>query len=96
MSGSRRRVRTRRAGRLKAEEAGLFDGGYLLGARAVEVGLIIDRFGDVDALVRELGGKRARAETSPAAACLGLLGRLPRLAAEALVDVAEERMWPRV
>jgi len=87
-------VRSRRAGRLKGEEAALFDGGYMLGARALEVGLI-DRLGDVDMLVRELGGKRARAETLRPRR-RGLLGRLPRLTAEALLDVAEERMWPRL
>jgi ClpP class serine protease len=87
-------VRTRRVGKLKADEAVLFDGGYMLGARALEAGLI-DRLGDVDALVRELGGKRARAETFRPRR-RGLLSRLPRLTAEALLEVAEERMWPRL
>jgi ClpP class serine protease len=87
-------VRTRRAGKLKGDEAALFDGSYMLGARALEAGLI-DRFGDVDALVRELGGKRARAETFRPRR-RGLLGRLPRLTAEALLDAAEERSWPRL
>ena len=87
-------VRTRRAGKLKADEATLFDGGYMLGARALEAGLI-DRFGDVDALVRELAGKRARAETIRPRR-RGLLARLPRLTAEALLDAAEARMWPRL
>jgi ClpP class serine protease len=87
-------VRTRRAGRLKGDEAALFDGGYMLGARALEAGLI-DRLGDVEALVRELGGKRARAETIRPRR-RGLLGRLPRLTAEALLDAAEERLWPRL
>jgi ClpP class serine protease len=87
-------VRTRRAGKLKADEAALFDGGYMLGARALEAGLI-DRLGEVEALVRELAGPRARAETIRPRR-RGLLGRLPRLAAEALLDAAEARMWPRI
>jgi ClpP class serine protease len=87
-------VRSRRAGKLKGDEAALFDGGYMLGARALEVGLI-DRLGDVDALVRELAGPRARAEEFRPRR-RGLLGRLPRLAAEALLDAVDERMWPRL
>jgi signal peptide peptidase SppA len=86
-------VRTRRAGRLKADEAALFDGSYMLGSRALETGLI-DRFGDVDTLVRELGGKRARARNFRPRR-RGLLGRLPRLMAEALLDAAEEHAGPR-
>ncbi len=86
-------VRSRRAGRLKADEADLFDGSYMLGTRALETGLI-DRFGDIDSLVRELGGKRARARNFRPRR-RGLLGRLPRLMAEALLDAAEEHVGPR-
>jgi len=87
-------VRIRRAGKLKADEAALFDGGYMLGTRAMEAGLI-DRLGDVEALVRELGGKRAKAETIRPRR-RGLLGLLPRLTVETLLDAVEARMWPRL
>ncbi|MDE2007386.1 MAG: S49 family peptidase [Rhodospirillales bacterium] len=82
-------VRARRAGRLLADEATLFDGGYMLGARAVETGLI-DGLSDVDALVRALGGEKARPmRLRPRPP--GLLRRLPRLAIEAALDAAEDR-----
>jgi ClpP class serine protease len=87
-------VRTRRGDRLKASEAVAFDGSFMLGAAALEAGLI-DRFGDVDALVRELGGNRARAQTFRPRR-RGLLARLPRMAAEAFIDAIEERNFPRV
>ena len=82
-------VRDRRAGRLAAPEAELFDGGFMLGEAAVAAGLI-DGLSDVDALVRTLGGEKARAmvlRPRPP----GLLRRLPRLAMEAALDLAEER-----
>ncbi|HEY2132504.1 MAG TPA: S49 family peptidase [Acetobacteraceae bacterium] len=87
-------VRDRRAGRLKAEEGALFDGGYMLGARAVEVGLI-DRLGDVEALVKELGGARARPRVIRPRR-RGLLSRLPRIAVEAAMDVAEADARPQL
>lgn len=81
-------VRERRAGRLGPDEAGLFDGSFMLGARAREAGLI-DGFGDVDAVVRELAGPRARRrDFRPRRR--GLLARLPRIAADALVDALIE------
>ena len=87
-------VRTRRGARLKAGEAVVFDGSFMLGVGALEAGLI-DRLGDVDALVRELGGRRARAQYFRPRR-RGLLARLPRLAAEALLEVMEERSLPRL
>ena len=87
-------VRTRRGARLKANEAVVFDGSFMLGAGALEAGLI-DRFGDVDSLVREIGGKRARAQAFRPRR-RGLFARLPRMAAEALLDAIEERSFPRV
>lgn len=81
-------VRTRRGPRLKAPEETLFDGSYMLGSRALETGLI-DGLGDVDSLVRELGGDKARKrEFRPKRR--GLLSRLPRLAATAMVDAVVE------
>jgi ClpP class serine protease len=84
-------VRTRRAGRLKADEAALFDGSFMLGERALAVGLI-DGLGDVDLLVRQIGGTRAVARRF-APKRRGLLRRLPRLAVDAMLDAAEERAW---
>jgi signal peptide peptidase SppA len=82
-------VRERRGGRLAAAEATLFDGGFMLGEAALTAGLI-DRLGDVDTVVRALGGAKARAMTLRPRPP-GLLRRLPRLALEAALDVAEER-----
>jgi signal peptide peptidase SppA len=82
-------VRTRRGARLKVPEAEIFDGSYCLGVRAVELGLI-DRIGDLDALVRELAGKRGAARVFRPRR-RGLLSRIPRLAAEAAIDAVEER-----
>ena len=59
-SASRRGCATRRGGRLKGDEAALFDGSFMLGERALEAGLI-DGFADIDSLVRRLGGDKARA-----------------------------------
>ena len=87
-------VRVRRGARLKADEAVLFDGSFMLGAGALEAGLI-DRFGDLEMLVREIGGRRARAQSFRPRR-RGLFSRLPRIAAEALLDVIEERSFPRV
>lgn len=82
-------VRGRRAGRLKADEAALFDGGFMLGEQALVRGLI-DGISDVDGLVRELGGDKARPRVFRPRPP-GLLRRLPRLAVEAVLDAAEER-----
>ncbi len=81
-------VRERRAGRLPADDAALFDGSFMLGEQAVAVGLI-DGLADVDGLVRELGGEKARARVFRPRPP-GLLRRLPRLAVEAVVDAAGE------
>jgi ClpP class serine protease len=82
-------VRSRRGGRLKGDEATLFDGSFMLGERALERGLI-DGFADIDSLVRKLGGERARARVFRPRR-RGLLSRLPRMAVEAVLDVVEER-----
>jgi len=71
-------VRARRGERLRGDEAAVFDGSFMLGAGALEAGLI-DRFGDVDSLVREIGGRRATAQRFRPRR-RNLLGRLPRLA----------------
>lgn len=84
-------VRSRRGTRLKAEEAMLFDGSFMLGERALECGLI-DSFADIDSLVRTLGGERAVARVFRPRR-RGLLRRLPGLAVNAVLDALEERRW---
>jgi ClpP class serine protease len=87
-------VRARRAGRLIGDEAALFDGSFFLGQQALALGLI-DGFGDIDAVVREIGGERARPQRLRPKRRLRLLGRLPRLlareAAAAAFEALEER-----
>jgi signal peptide peptidase SppA len=82
-------VRTRRGTRLHAEEADVFDGSWMLGERAVATGLI-DALGDLDQVVRELGGEKARMQVNRPRR-RGLLSRLPRLMIDAVLDAAEER-----
>ncbi len=84
-------VRTRRAGKLKGDEAALFDGSFMLGERALELGLI-DGFGDIDSLVRTLGGAKARARVFRPRR-RGLLRRLPGMMVDALFDAIEARSW---
>lgn len=84
-------VRIRRGTRLAADDSTLFDGSWFLGDRARELGLV-DGFGDLDAIIRRLGGDRAVARVYRPRR-RGLLGRLPRLALETLLDAAEERRW---
>jgi ClpP class serine protease len=72
----------------------VFDGGFVLGERALALGLI-DRFGDVDGVVREVGGERARAQVFRPRR-RGLLSRLPRLAVEAVFDALEARSGPKL
>ena len=86
-------VRTRRAGRLRAEEAALFDGGFMLGARAAEVGLV-DRLGDLDGVLREIGGDKARVHVVRPRR-RGWLAMLPRMVAEDVVAAIEDAGMPR-
>jgi ClpP class serine protease len=82
-------VRSRRAGKLPTDENAVFDGGFMLGERALERGLI-DGFADLDGLVRELGGKGAKPHVFRPRK-RGLLARLPRIAVDGVLDAAEER-----
>jgi signal peptide peptidase SppA len=86
-------VRQRRGARLAAEDV-VFDGSFFLGAKALELGLI-DGFGDVDRLLRELRGPKAAARIFRPRRRRGLLSRLPRLlargVAEAVLEIVEER-----
>ena len=87
-------VRERRAGRLRAAEETLFDGGWMLGARAAEVGLV-DRLGDLDSVLREIGGAKARPYVVKPRR-RGLLARLPRMLAAEIVSAIEEAGQPRL
>jgi ClpP class serine protease len=84
-------VRTRRAGRLKGDEAAVFDGSFMLGERALELGLI-DGFADIDSLARKLGGERIKTRVFRPRR-RGLLARLPRMAVDAVADALDERSW---
>jgi signal peptide peptidase SppA len=87
-------VRSRRGAKLTADEAKIFDGGWMLGERALALGLI-DRLSDLDSVVRELGGAKARADTYRPRR-RGLLGRLPRMMADALVEALDSAAAPRL
>lgn len=84
-------VRERRGVRLKGRDDQVFDGGFMLGQKALELGLI-DGLHDVGSLARQLGGPNIRLRRY-AKKKKGLLSRLPRAGAEALLDVIEERTW---
>ncbi len=83
-------VRARREGKLRGEEQAVFDGSFMLGDRALSLGLI-DGLADVESLVRDLGGETARPRRFRPRK-RGLLGLLPRMATEALLDAAAERL----
>jgi signal peptide peptidase SppA len=87
-------VRTRRGAALTGDEAAIFDGGWMLGERALALGLI-DRLGDLDAEVRRLGGAKARALVFRPGR-RGLLSRLPRLLAETVVEALDTAARPRL
>lgn len=83
-------VRERRGARLTQDEARIFEGDFMLGERARTLGLI-DGFGDVEQIVKELGGEKAKAVWLRPRPPRGLLRLILRNAAEATLDVAEER-----
>jgi ClpP class serine protease len=83
-------VRSRREGKLRAPEEELFDGSYMIGSRALAAGLV-DRLGDVDGLVREMAGPKAKPLWLRPKRGRSLLRLLGRGATEAVADVAE--MW---
>ena len=95
-------VRERRAGRLKAPEAELFTGAFWTGRRALGLGLV-DRLGDLRAVLRERYGDKVR--LVPVRENRSLLARLRRGGggggishdvAAALLSVVEERaLWSR-
>jgi len=83
-------VRTRRGERLGPEDS-VFDGSYMLGSKAKTLGLI-DGFGDIDSLVRDIGGRRAKPLVIEPRRPRGLMRFMGRSAIEAAWDVAEERL----
>jgi signal peptide peptidase SppA len=83
-------VRERRGARLTEDESAIFDGGYMLGEKAKTLGLI-DGFGDVDSLVKELGGEKAKAAWLRPKRPRGLLRLFSRAAVASALDIAEER-----
>jgi signal peptide peptidase SppA len=90
-------VRSRRGARLTGAEAEVFDGSFMLGDRALALGLI-DRLGDLEAVVREIGGEQAEAKVFRPRR-RGLLSRLPRMAVDTLLEAlqaAETRPGPRL
>ena len=86
-------VRDRRGAKL-VDEAAVFDGGWMLAGRALTLGLV-DGLGDLDSVARAIGGEKVRTVTFKPRR-RGLLGRLPRMLAEAVFDVVEERAGPRL
>jgi len=87
-------VRARRGKKLPVDEDKVFDGGWMLGERALTLGLI-DRLGDLDAEARRAGGDKARTQVFRPGK-RGLLSLLPRLTAEAVAEVLEGAGRPRV
>jgi signal peptide peptidase SppA len=85
-------VRSRRGAKL-IDEAAVFDGGWMLAERALALGLV-DRLGDLDSVAREVGGEKVRTQIFRPRR-RGLLGRLPRLLAEAVLEVVEARLSAR-
>jgi signal peptide peptidase SppA len=83
-------VRERRGARLGPEDA-VFDGGYMLGEKAKTLGLI-DGFGDVDLVVKELGGEKAKPLWLRAKRPRGLLRLISRSAVQSALDIAEEKL----
>lgn len=83
-------VRERRGDRLTQDENQVFDGGFMLGTRARALGLI-DGFADVEQVVKELGGDKAKPAWIKPRPSKGLLRLLLRNATSAALDVVEER-----
>jgi len=84
-------VREARGDRLTSDEAAVFDGGYMMGERALRLGLI-DGFSDVDQLVKELGGEKARPVWVRPKPPRGLLRFITRAGVETALEIAEERL----
>ena len=84
-------VRERRGERLASDETKIFDGGYMTGKRALSLGLI-DGFADVDTLVKQLGGDKAKPVWLKPKPPRGIMRFITRSAVESALDIAEERL----
>ena len=84
-------VRSRRGLLLTTDESKIFDGGYMLGERAIGFGLI-DGFGDVDSLVKDLGGPRTKPLWLRPRRPRGLLRLFTQSAVNSALDAAEQRL----
>jgi signal peptide peptidase SppA len=84
-------VRDRRGTRLTAPDDAVFDGGYMLGDKAKNLGLI-DGFGDLDSLVKQLGGAKAQPLLLKPRRPRGLLRLITRTSIEAALDAAEQKV----
>lgn len=82
-------VRARRGAHLVGDEATLFDGSWFVGTRARELGLV-DDFGDLDTVVRRIGGPRAVASVFRPQ-LRGFLRRLPHLAINTILEAVDEQ-----
>jgi signal peptide peptidase SppA len=88
-------VRERRGDRITSDEAKIFDGGFMLGERAFTYGLI-DGFGDVDSIVKELGGPKAKPLWLRPRRPRSLMRLLTQSAMNAALDTAEQRTTLRL
>lgn len=84
-------VRERRGSRLHASDEQVFDGGYMLGQNALALGLI-DGYGDVPSVVKDLAGPKAKPEWLRPRKARGLLRLLMQSGTESLLDAAEQRI----
>jgi signal peptide peptidase SppA len=84
-------VRERRGTRLTEDESQIFDGGYMLGEHALALGLI-DGLADIDTLVKELGGEKAKAVWLRPKPPRGIMRFITRGAVESALEIAEERL----
>jgi signal peptide peptidase SppA len=84
-------VRDRRGVRLTGTDNAIFDGGYMLGEKAKSLGLI-DSFGDVDSVVKDLGGAKAKPAYLKPKRSRSLIRLVTGTAIEAAMDIAEQKL----
>ena len=85
-------VRERRGNHLTPDESKIFDGGYMTGERALSLGLI-DGLADIDMLVKQLGGEKAKPVWLRPKPPRGIMRFITRSAVESAIDIAEERLF---
>ncbi|MDE8348641.1 MAG: S49 family peptidase [Acidocella sp.] len=84
-------VRERRGAALSAPDEAVFDGGYMLGESAKSLGLI-DDYGDIDSVVTQLGGAKAKPVWLKPKNPRGLLRLITRASVDAALDTIEARL----